>query len=128
MELQPLIIESSDRTPYVKLDKESSLIVLQGNTYPEDAHEFFRPIMRWIYLYIKNPNPHTHVDLMFTYLNSTSERIIFDLIERFQKLYNRGYHVTIRWYYEEDDDDMYEKGLEFHDKLTLSFEFHELTE
>ncbi len=124
--LKPLVLEATDKTPFVRLDKDTHNFEFRGNMYPEDIREFFRPILNWIDLYIKNPSQKTYVDLQFEYLNSSSEKMVFYLIEKFQDLFDAGYEVIMRWYYETDDEEMYEEGLEISEKVDIPFEFYEV--
>ena len=47
MAIAPLIIESSELTPEVVLDKDSNVFMFKGKSLPENPLGFYRPILNW---------------------------------------------------------------------------------
>ena len=44
--METLEIESTERTPGIKFDYDHHYFEINGEAYPENSDEFFRPIMR----------------------------------------------------------------------------------
>ena len=108
--MDPLIIEPTDESPEVILDKENGRFEFGGKSLPEDVKEFYSPILIWLENYVKDPNDETHVKFKFDYFNSASAKQILDILTFFERIKEDGATVKIDWYYMEDDEDMEEAG------------------
>ena len=64
MAIAPLIIESSELTPEVILDKDSNVFIFKGKSLPENPLGFYKPILNWIDEYAMEPNVSTEVNFM----------------------------------------------------------------
>ena len=78
--MDPLIIEPTDESPEVILDKENGRFEFGGKSLPEDVKEFYSPILIWLENYVKDPNDETHVKFKFDYFNSASAKQILDIL------------------------------------------------
>ena len=117
-----LFIEATNVTPKVKIDSSLGSISFMGKASPENAIDFFYPIINNIMrLFPAATNPIT-VDLAFRYFNTSSSKCLFDFFRALKKLQLAGKSISVNWYYEEDDEDMLETGEDFAD--ILDFEFH----
>jgi hypothetical protein len=45
-----------------------------------------------------------------------------DILFKLENLSEAGHEVNIMWYYEQDDEDMYDIGVEFKENINLPFE------
>jgi hypothetical protein len=108
--MNPLIIEPTDESPEVILDKENGRFEFGGKSMPEDVKEFYSPIHLWLEEYSKNPNAETNVKFKFDYFNSASAKQILDVLTFFEAIIENGGKVNVDWYYMEDDEDMEEAG------------------
>jgi hypothetical protein len=59
----------------------------------------------------------------FEYFNSTSAKYILDIFKSLNALHSLGIELDIKWYYEEDDEDMLEVGEEMSRMSKLKFEY-----
>jgi len=107
-----MIIKKTNNTPKVIFDKENRELSFDGATYPDDADSFFIPIISYLHNYLKElKGNEVIVKCKFTLLNSSSAQYMFSL---FDKLNTNG-NVSINWYYEEDDECMFEEGVMYKD-------------
>ncbi len=121
--MKSLIIESTDKTPKVVLDPENGLFEIIGKSIPTDAETFYGPILEWIEGYAKRPNNKTEIVLNLEFFNiSSSKRILF-LLYKLNEMIEKGYEVNIKWYYSENDDEMYEVGQDYAFMVNVPFEF-----
>ncbi|MFO8236249.1 MAG: DUF1987 domain-containing protein [Bacteroidales bacterium] len=118
-----LIIEATDDTPLVKLD-ETGRILIEGRSLPENVALFYKPILKWIEEYVKIPAQKTNVKIFFTYYNSSSFKCINDILYKLIEIYPK-HPMKIEWLYEEDDQSIYETGLEFQKELGVPFDIVE---
>jgi len=116
-------IAGTDDTPSVHLDKESGILELSGRSLPEDVTLFYQQILDWIDEYIKNPNDKTVFNFKLDYFNTASSKVILDILLKFEELVENGKEVAIKWFYNEDEEDMLEAGEEYADIVEVPFEY-----
>lgn len=72
-----MIFEKTKSTPTVVLDKSKGIFEISGKSLPEDAMEFYLPIVEWSQSYLQNPN--TTTILVFEYLSSASSKVFISI-------------------------------------------------
>ena len=117
--MEILNIEGTEDTPKILLDKKNGIFEISGRTLPEDAAEFYRPILDWIDDYQKEANPTTDFVFKLDYSNTASTKFILDILAALKDING----VKILWYYQESDEDMEEAGREFSEQVDIPFEF-----
>lgn len=111
-----------DLSPGILLDKETGTFRISGVSCPEDAVEFYDPIFEWFDEYMENPLKSTVLDFKMSYFNSVSAKIFLMIMTKLEDLSDSGYDVKIRWFYNEEDDDLEEAGEEFESIVDIKFE------
>ena len=101
------ILEGSAKTPVVEL-KSSGDLLLKGRSIPENSIEFYKPIIDWIDSYSQSVSEKTVLSVQLEYFNTSSSKCILDVFKKLESL--SGTNVEVKWYYEEDDEDMLEAG------------------
>lgn len=119
--MNPLVIESSSETPEIILDKKTNTFIFKGKSLPENPINFYDPILDWLDSYISDPNSNTEVDFKLVYFNTSSSKIILDVMKKFEVLKKSGYAVTINWHYREDDEEMLEAGEIYSERISIPF-------
>jgi hypothetical protein len=66
--------------------------------------------MNWIDEYLSNPAEITYVNIAFEYLNSFSTTILVSILRKLSQVILQSKKLVIQWYYEEDDEDILERG------------------
>jgi len=117
--METLVIEGTDDTPKITLDKKSGLFEISGRSLSEDSVEFYKPVLEWINHYAKDPNPTTVFVFKLEYSNTASSKLIQDIMNALEKI--KG--IKIIWYYQEEDEDMEQAGYEFAELVEIPFEF-----
>ncbi len=120
--MQDLIIASTYSSPLASFETNGNLI-LKGRSLAMDVNRFYDPLIDWAQkLCIQKVSLVVELD----YYNTASGKKILDLLVAFQDNENIARFEVI-WSYEEDDEDMLEKGQLFAEKLTKTrFIFKEL--
>jgi len=121
MALAPLIIESSEVTPEIILDKDCNVFVFRGKSLPENPMGFYKPILNWIDEYAMQPNDNTQVNFMMIYFNTSSSKIFLDIMKKFESINRSGSQCSINWYYKEDDEEILEAGEIYSERVSLPF-------
>jgi len=75
--MEKIIIDNqSGDTPKITLDKEANVFEICGKSFPENAVEFYSPVIKWINEYAQSPNPETIFTINLDYFNSSSSKKI----------------------------------------------------
>lgn len=122
--MKALIVEATDETAGIILDKEKGIFEITGRSLPEDSAEFFDPVLQWVKEYRDDPNPETDIVFKLDYFNTASSKFIQDILAQLEDV--KG--VKVSWYYFEDDESMEEAGNEFSEFVHIPFEFHIIPE
>jgi hypothetical protein len=109
-----LELKETITTPYVLLDADEGVIRIEGRSIPENVIDFYHPILNWIDRYAKEPCGNTTVFFKLEYFNTSSSKRIFDIMKKVETIQSLDRkRVTINWYYEEDDEDIYFAGNDY---------------
>lgn len=112
-------LEGTEDTPKIVLDKANGIFEISGRSLPEDAAEFYSPILEWLEKYNASPNGATNFMFKLEYFNTASSKLILDILSKLEDI--QGANVI--WFYHEDDEDMEEAGEEFSELVDIPFEF-----
>ena len=115
-------IQGTDDTPTIVLDAEKNVFEIAGRSLPEDVNAFYNPILEWLEQYKQNPNEKTIFGFKLTYFNTASSKLLLDILMKLLDIHESGKEVMIKWYYEEDDEDMFEAGEEYDELVDIPFE------
>ncbi len=127
--LQVLEIQGTNKTPYIRFDPETGILEMKGRSIPENAVEFYKPLVDWLTEYAKNPKDKTEVNIQLEYFNTSSSKCILDVFKKLEEINKKeGKEVVINWYYEEDDEDMLEAGEDYQSILKIPFRMIEMEE
>ncbi|MBN2749149.1 MAG: DUF1987 domain-containing protein [Bacteroidales bacterium] len=118
-----LSIKGTRETPEILLNKDKGIFEIKGKSLPEDVKEFYNPVLRWFENYLLNPNQQTVLKVKMDYFNTASSKMILEIFELLQELFDKGNEVAIEWYYMADDEDMEDAGQDYSDLVKIPFKF-----
>jgi len=107
-----LTIEATVKTPKIDFNSNSGLISISGISIPEDPQEFFTPLDEELKKYINSPVKSTNLEFKLEYFNTSTTLIIRNLIRQLRGISDKT-NLIVKWYFENDDEDMEEAGDEF---------------
>ena len=117
--MQIIQLEGTEDTPKVMLDKASGTFEISGRSLPEDAAEFYQPILNWLTEYAGQANPKTEFVIKLEYFNTASSKLILDVLSKLEDITGS----KVMWYHYDDDEDMQEAGVEFSELVEVPFEY-----
>jgi hypothetical protein len=110
----PIKIKGTGKTPEMEFRPKEALIKMVGVSIPENANEFYAPILAWLDTLVSAaPQETIRVEIKLKYFSITSSRILLTIFKKIEKLPD----ATIYWYYE--DNDTYEMGSEYSTMLVI---------
>ncbi len=124
--MKSLQLNGTEETPEIIFDKENKEFRIIGKSFMEDAASFYTPVIEWLKEYKNDPNPSTDFIFELEYLNTASTKLVHDLMDILDDIYQEGKKIKIIWYYYTEDEDMLELGKEYDEIYELPFEFKEI--
>lgn len=119
--MQPLRIEQSKSTPTVDFDHETGVLAINGESYPEDSHQFFAPLVEWVERFIAEDTSTVTFRVDLSYMNTSSTKYMIDILDRLEAAHEAGRSVQVEWYYDEDNDREIDAIEELKEDFTMSF-------
>lgn len=114
------IIAETKSSPRIELNPEGEIII-HGRSIIEDTYTFYKPILEWI----RDTTCETMtVEVRLEYMNTSSSKQLLNILKtvagnpHFNSIY-------VKWYYEEDDEDMLDLGKDYESLIHIPFDFYE---
>ena len=123
--MKPYIKTATADTPSVILDADRGIFEISQMSLPEDAVDFYTPILAWLREYAKDPNPETVFNMKLEYFNTASSKQLIQILLLLQDMKDKS-NVLVKWYYKEIDEDMLSLGEEYKQIMTIPFELTEI--
>jgi hypothetical protein len=122
MSINELHILPTDRTPDILLSPKG-IIKIRGRAIDENIKAVPEQVTNWIDVYIQNPAKTTEVIIALEYLNSFNTIILTSILRRIAQVNQQSKELIIKWYIEDDDDDLLERGESIKSTFNLPVEF-----
>ncbi|MBN2612015.1 MAG: SiaC family regulatory phosphoprotein [Bacteroidales bacterium] len=103
--MEDLLIEPTNKTPLVDFS-QSGKLVLAGNAYPENAKDFFDPLIDWI---LELRVSEVIFDIVLEYFNTAAAKKLLELLRKLDAS-SKIEHLRINWFYDKEDKDALESG------------------
>ncbi len=126
--MNSLKIESTAITPEINFDIDNNTLSLLKVSKPENAIEFYKPLFDFIDRFetdVVKPKQidQITVEFKFDYFNTSSAKIIHQLLTKFKKISRMGIKIDVNWYYPDDDEDMLEDGQMISEAQGMPFNY-----
>jgi len=125
--MKRLVIEGTEVTPQILGDPQAGRIEITGRSIPENATSFYEPLLNWIEDYKIQSQEKTELMFHVDYLNSISQKIFYDILDRCSEI-AKSKSLVVIWKYDEDDEEILDEGKVFQSKFDLEFSLIEVTE
>jgi hypothetical protein len=120
--MERLDIKATNDTPRVLFDPDNNLFEISGRSLPEDVVTFYQPVIDWLDEYTQAPLKKTDFVFKYIYFNTATSKLVQDILNVLEHLPGKGNEVKVFWYYEQDDEDMLDLGIEFQENVNIPFE------
>ncbi|WP_019451839.1 DUF1987 domain-containing protein [Cupriavidus sp. BIS7] len=113
--MENLFIAATPSSPELSFDFERHLLSLKGESYPENAAVFYGEAIARLRQYLTaSQNAAVTVNVALTYFNSSSTKMLFTMFDALNEAAERGNHIRLHWFHDEDDDTILEFGQDLH--------------
>lgn len=126
--MEKLTLAPTLNSPGVNLNPETNKFDFTGESRPENVRSFYLPILEWLEQFateVSGKKGNTPLEFSFNleYFNSTSAKYILDVFKVLYAINQSGTPLRVLWHYEEDDEDMYEVGMEMSRMSGIIFDY-----
>lgn len=121
--MKALYFERTEDSPKIYFDGDSGRLLIEGRSFMEDTMPFHQAIISWLRNYFQEPCKETVLELEIDYLNTSSSKMLIDIIFELNKFYIFGNSVVVKWKYYQQDEDMEDMGHELEEMVDIPFEF-----
>jgi hypothetical protein len=119
--MKEIVIEPTKTTFGVVFNFSKGKLHFTGNSYPENAIEFFQPLINKLKTYLKSSRKALEVVFEVNYFNTSSSKYLFKIMELIDEYSKRGNEVKIFWHFFDGEEDMLETWRELMNELDLEF-------
>ncbi len=118
----PLHLPATKNTPEVFFSPTTNTYRILGNSIPENASEFYSPVMRWLQENLVHTVNGATFEFDLPYFNSSSLKALYLVLLELKKEAETGKELRLRWFAEENDEFMTEAAETFTEMVGLELE------
>lgn len=123
--LEIIDIEAKKSTPHIFLDSINREFRIEGESYPENAVAFYKPIIDWVKDYLTVSDRGIDLSIKLLYINTSSTKALLVLLDLIEEAHEAGKQSHIRWIYNRENKVAYEIGEDLRQGLNLPFTIHQ---
>jgi hypothetical protein len=120
--------EATSSTPLIDFILQEGTLDIKGRSIPENSFAFYHPLTEALTTYIKSPKERTTVNVELEYFNTSSAKCLLDFFKALEGYHGKDTNVTIKWGYQDGDENILEAGKEYQSMLKMNFELVQLEE
>jgi hypothetical protein len=133
--MNKFVIEETEFTPGISFDLSARKFVFEGVSRPEDVFKFYEPAIDWLkeldqnlltHSDTKYAVPNINIEFHLTYFNSASSKMLLQILDILTKIQQKGTEIIVDWYYDENDEQMYDDGMDLSNSVNIPFTFHKI--
>ncbi|MBS3975950.1 MAG: DUF1987 domain-containing protein [Syntrophomonadaceae bacterium] len=119
--MNTLIIEKTLSTPYINFDPATGLLLIRGESFPENAAKFYTPVVDWLKEYIASVEPVKEVTAEFeiVYFNSSTSKVFLTIFDFFEEAAEQGKKIKVNWCCDARNETAIECGQEFKEDIDV---------
>lgn len=114
--MKSLVINAEPDSPYfpeVFFNAATGVCEISGESYMEEAYKFYLPLINWIKEYVLNEKRPLALNFRLIYFNTSSSRLILDILDILKKFRDEGHKIKVIWYFDPEDPDVKDEVEDF---------------
>lgn len=120
--MEKVHITPTNKTPEYLLDPKG-IIKIKGRAIDESRTGIPEQVMKWIDTYLLSPAESTEITIALEFLNSFNTIVLTSILKKISQLIQQKKKLIIKWYYEEDDVDIQDRGEYISTVINVPIEF-----
>ncbi|NJM15706.1 MAG: DUF1987 domain-containing protein [Bacteroidales bacterium] len=98
-------VEEGLNSPGINFNASTGVLEVYGESYVENAKEFYEPVLAWLNVFIDNYTGTLTFNFKLNYYNTSSSRSIQDIFTVLRRFEEKGNELNVFWFYDEDEQD-----------------------
>lgn len=119
--MKDLHFTATTSTPDVDGNWEAGRLRMGGDSYPENSFDIFQPVIDWLESFLTTETRPILLELSLVYLNTSSVRVLMDMLDILEEAHQGGRGVEVVWLYNENNERVGELAEEFKEDCTFPF-------
>src|SRR4051812_35185944 len=107
--METINMPPTDYTPKVLFDPKLDTFEISSRSLPENASQFYAPILNWLKEYLNSPKSISNFVFHFEIISTASTKEIIKIILLIDKI-SKASKVKVNWNYDKNDFDLRETG------------------
>jgi hypothetical protein len=108
-------------TPVITVKTRLKKVVVAGKSRMSDPAKFYGVLLESLENYFVSFKKTLIIEFRFDYINTGSSKWLYYILQQMQNLASNGGMIEIYWYYEEDDEVIFEAGEVLQSVLKIPF-------
>lgn len=114
------ISEGFFKYPDINFNADTGKCVISGESFMEDSKKYYNTMKEWILEYHEtNLHKPLILNLRLEYFNTSSSKMLYELLNTLQTISDAGQDVTVNWYYDSNDSDLEEDIIDLCYDVTI---------
>lgn len=114
-------VTKTGTTPHVLLDTETGVFRIEGRSLAENAMAFYGNVIDWMLANLSDSGAKGELVLRMYYCNTSSHKGVAMVLKTLSELNEKGCSFSVKWLYEEGDEDWLEDGETFQELTKVPF-------
>jgi len=118
--LDDYLLEGTDETLTADL-RTAGALSFTGVSLCVNPTEVYSGVLEWVRAYVKQPAPRTHVLFSIHYFNTSTSKVILEILQLLEGMQRKGGEVEVHWRYRALVLDMEDAGAGYAENTVLRF-------
>jgi hypothetical protein len=108
-------------SPVIAVKARLKKVVISGKSRMSDPAKFYNDLLKTLENYFISFNKTLIIEFKYEYINTGSSKWLYHILCQLQNVVSKGGMIEIYWYYEEDDEIIFEAGEVLQSVLQIPF-------
>ena len=114
----------SKTLPTINYDEMKGVIEISGRSISPEVESYFDEFLPYLTDCIQKKPMNIEVSINLEYFNTKSAHLLLSMFNVLKKyINNNGFVTVIKWYYEKEDEDIFDAGKDYEEMTNMQFEF-----
>ncbi|NJM17104.1 MAG: DUF1987 domain-containing protein [Bacteroidales bacterium] len=122
---EKVFIQETSNSPGFEIDAATGKIEIFGKSTLANPIQFYKDLIARFLKYLEAPCRETSINIKLQYVNTSSSKWLFYFLKNVEGKHKSSSIFTINWFYEEDDESIFEAGDIYKSLLQMPFNLHQ---
>jgi len=109
--------------PKIIYEEIEGTVSIKGRAISTEVEDYFSDFLPYFKDCLEKKPMNLRISIDLEYFNTTASKLLMEFLYIAKETEKRGFHVSVNWYYEEEDEDMLYTGEDYENLSKLKFNF-----